>query len=51
MLEKLCNLCSVSGNEDMLFFFSEKILSMGGQQYLLYGDEMAQEFLEIMEEE
>lgn len=42
---------SVSGNEDMLFFFSEKILSMGGQQYLLYGDEMAQEFLEIMEEE
>lgn len=42
---------SVSGNEDMLYFFSEKILSMGGRQYLLYGDEMAQEFLEIMEEE
>lgn len=43
---------SVSGNEDMLYFYSEKILSMGGgRHYLLYGDDMAQEFLEIMEEE
>lgn len=42
---------SIEGDEDMLYFFSEKILSMGGHQYMLYGDDMAQEFLEIMEAE
>lgn len=42
---------SVAGNEDMLYFFSEKILSVDGRQYMLYGDDMAQEFLEILEEE
>lgn len=38
---------SVAGVEDMMYIFSEEIISFGGTQYLLYGDSFVEEFQEI----
>ena len=37
------------GNEGWLYFFSEDIISIEGQQYCIYGDGMAEAFREIIE--
>lgn len=42
---------SVAGVEDMMYIFSEEIISFGGTQYLLYGDSFVEEFREIFANE
>ncbi|MBE5888335.1 MAG: hypothetical protein E7283_05790 [Lachnospiraceae bacterium] len=42
---------SVSGNADMMFFYSEDVISIEGQQYVIYGDTLAEEFRSFFEEQ
>ena len=42
---------SVAGSDDMMYLYSEEIISMGGMQYLLYGDSFVERFREIFAEE
>lgn len=41
----------ISDNQDMIYFFAEDIISINGRQYVIYGDGMAEEFREIIENE
>ncbi len=41
----------ISGNQDMICFFSEDIISINERQYKIYGDTLAEEFRAIVEVE
>ncbi|MCC8167812.1 MAG: hypothetical protein LIO37_00520 [Clostridiales bacterium] len=41
----------VDGSDDEIYFFTETILSVNGQQYKLYGKKVASEFRAVLEEQ
>lgn len=40
----------IQNNEDWLYFYSDDIISINGQQYCIYGDGMAEAFRKIIED-
>ena len=40
----------IDGSDDEIYFFTESILSVNGQQYKLYGKKVASEFRAVLEE-
>lgn len=39
----------MSGSDDLVYFFTDDIISINGKQYKIYGKELANKFLSILE--